>query len=87
MQRMVLLNPGPVTLSDRVRAALMQGDWCHREPEFAELTREINAALVGVYAELRTDYDAVMMTGSGTSAVEAMLAGFAPADGKTLVSG
>ena len=34
-QRMVLLNPGPVTLTKRVRAALTEGDWCHREPEFA----------------------------------------------------
>jgi len=84
-KRMILLNPGPVTLSERVRNALTAGDWCHREPEFAELTREINTGLVGIYPELHDDFDAVMMTGSGTSAVEAMLASFAPADGGTLV--
>lgn len=84
-KRMILLNPGPVTLSARVRNALTAGDWCHREPEFAELTREINTRLVSVYPELRNDFDAVMMTGSGTSAVEAMLASFAPVDGSTLV--
>ncbi|MDH3613863.1 MAG: 2-aminoethylphosphonate aminotransferase [Gammaproteobacteria bacterium] len=82
---MILLNPGPVTLSERVRGALTSGDWCHREPEFAELTREINAELVGIYPEMRDEFAAVTMTGSGTSAVEAMLASFAPADGSTLV--
>ncbi|MDH3435325.1 MAG: aminotransferase class V-fold PLP-dependent enzyme, partial [Gammaproteobacteria bacterium] len=83
--RAVLLNPGPVTLSERVRSALTSGDWCHREPEFAQLTREINAKLVAVYPEMRDAFEAVMLTGSGTSAVEAMLASFAPDDGRTLV--
>lgn len=82
---MILLNPGPVTLSKRVRGALTAGDWCHREPEFAALTREINAGLVSVYPEMQNDFDAVMLTGSGTSAVEAMLASFAPDHGGTLV--
>jgi 2-aminoethylphosphonate-pyruvate transaminase len=83
--RSILLNPGPVTLSARVRAALTSGDWCHREPEFAELTREINAELVTIYPEMRDEFEAVMMTGSGTSAVEAMLVSFAPTIGGTLV--
>ena len=39
-QRQILLNPGPVTLSERVRTALGRGDWCHREPEFAALMQE-----------------------------------------------
>jgi 2-aminoethylphosphonate-pyruvate transaminase len=84
-ERAVLLNPGPVTLSDRVRNALHRGDWCHREPEFAELTREINGHLVRVYRETAQNFESVMLTGSGTSAVEAMLASFAPPDSATLV--
>lgn len=83
--RQVLLNPGPVTLTPRVRNALTSGDWCHREPEFARLTQDINARLVGVYPNLTENYAAVMMTGSGTGAVEAMLASFAPDTGGTLV--
>ncbi|MGI9344430.1 MAG: aminotransferase class V-fold PLP-dependent enzyme [Gammaproteobacteria bacterium] len=82
---MVLLNPGPVTLTPRVRDALTRADWCHREPEFAELTQDINRRLVGVYPNLTESYAAVMMTGSGTSAVEGMLASFAPDTGGTLV--
>ena len=85
MPRTILLNPGPVTLSDRVRAALTAGDWCHREPEFAELTKSINTDLLRVYSAMEDEFDAVTMTGSGTCAVEAMLSTFAPAAHKTLV--
>jgi 2-aminoethylphosphonate-pyruvate transaminase len=83
--RTILLNPGPVTLSDRVRQSLLRGDWCHREPEFADLTRDINGRLVRVYREMAGKYDSVMLTGSGTCAVEAMIASFAPRDSSTLV--
>jgi len=85
VKRNILLNPGPVTLTDRVRNALIRDDWCHREPEFAELTREINAELVRVYADMEAGFSAVLLTGSGTSAVEGMLASFAPDTGGTLV--
>ena len=84
-KRNVLLNPGPVTLTDRVRNALSSDDWCHREPEFAALTQQINTALVQVYPEMEADYSAVILSGSGTSAVEAMLASFAPDTSSTLV--
>jgi 2-aminoethylphosphonate-pyruvate transaminase len=83
--RSILLNPGPVTLSERVRTALTAGDWCHREPEFAALVREINSELAAVHPELSGDYDAVLLTGSGTAAVEATLATFAPDRRRTLV--
>jgi len=83
--RTILLNPGPVTLSDRVRKSLTRGDWCHREPEFADLTRDINGRLVRVYREMAGKYDSVMLTGSGTAAVEAMISSFAPQTSSTLV--
>jgi 2-aminoethylphosphonate-pyruvate transaminase len=85
MSRTILMNPGPVTLSDRVREALTSADWCHREPEFADLTQWINDALVNVYPSTASDFESVMLTGSGTSAVEAMLASFAPDEATTLV--
>lgn len=84
-QRQILLNPGPVTLTERVRAALTRGDWCHREPEFAALMQEINTRLAGVHPALRAGYSAATLAASGTGAVEAMLAAFAPEDGATLV--
>jgi len=83
--RQILLNPGPVTLTDRVRAALTRGDWCHREPEFAALVRDINQRLVQVHPGLADHYRAVTLAGSGTGAVEAMVATFAPDASTTLV--
>ncbi len=83
--RQVLLNPGPVTLTDRVRAALARGDWCHREPEFAALLKDINQRLVRVHTGMDERYRAVTLAGSGTAAVEAMLASFAPDGSTTLV--
>lgn len=69
---MKLLNPGPVTLTQRVRAALQKPDLCHREPEFFEMQRRIRDGLSGVYG-CSSEYAAVLMTGSGTAAVEAMV--------------
>jgi 2-aminoethylphosphonate-pyruvate transaminase len=81
---MILLNPGPVTLTPRVRQALNCDDMCHREPEFATLTLEVLRALEAVY-EGGGEYAAVMLSGSGTSAVEAMLSTFASRTRPTLV--
>jgi len=84
MPRQILLNPGPVTLSDRVRTAMMKPDLCHREKEFATLCLEILAMIAQVYPEAK-DFQPVMLTGSGTSAVEAMLQSFASSTKKTLI--
>ena len=83
--RPILLNPGPVTLSERVRKALLREDLCHREPEFAELILDIKTRLLQVYPEATKDYEAIILTGSGTSAVEAMLSTLIPPSGKALV--
>lgn len=69
---MKLLNPGPVTLTERVRAALQKPDLCHREPEFFQMQRRIREGLTAVY-DCGPDYASVLMTGSGTAAVEAMV--------------
>ena len=80
----LLLNPGPVTLSERVRNSLLQPDLCHREGEFAELVIKVRARLSQVYGT-GAHYDPVLLTGSGTAAVEAMLQTFCPFDTPVLV--
>lgn len=82
---MILLNPGPVTLSPRVRNALLREDLCHREQEFAELTLDLRQRLERTYPSAKDDYSAVLLTGSGTAAVEAMLTSLVPPSAKTLV--
>jgi 2-aminoethylphosphonate-pyruvate transaminase len=81
--RMRLLNPGPVTLTERVRAALQRPDLCHREQEFAELQLDIRRRLEAIYPA--EGYVAILLTGSGTAAVEAMVGSVIPRDGHALV--
>ncbi len=80
----ILLNPGPVTLSQRVREAMLSADLCHREPEFASLQSAIRRKLIDVYNLEETTWAAGLLTGSGTAAVEAMISTLVPGDGKLL---
>ncbi|KVN86092.1 2-aminoethylphosphonate aminotransferase [Burkholderia ubonensis] len=82
---MLLLNPGPVTLTERVRLSLLQPDLCHRESEFFDLQDEARARLVAAYELDPAEWAAVLMTGSGTAAVESMIAALVPQGGKLLV--
>jgi 2-aminoethylphosphonate-pyruvate transaminase len=69
---MILLNPGPVNVSDRVRRALNRPDICHRESEFAELLHRIQRKLLQAFVPgAEAEYTAVVLSGSGTAAVEA----------------
>lgn len=83
--REILLNPGPVNLSERVRQALLRPDLCHREPEFAALQQSIRRQLLRIYDLPEQEWAAILITGSGTSAMEAMLTSCIPARGKVLV--
>lgn len=82
---MILLNPGPVSLSDGVRRALLGPDLCHREAEFFDLQDGVREALLAVYG-LPPAYAAVLLGGSGTAAVEAMITSLVPAGGRLLVA-
>jgi len=78
----VLLNPGPACTSPRVRNALLRGDLCHRESEFADLLlglrRKLRAAL-----DLPSTYGVALVTGAGTAAMEMAVIG-AVRPGRTL---
>lgn len=69
---MILLNPGPVNVSDRVREALLRPDICHREEEFSHLQTGIRQKVLKAFSPPK-GYTVVLLTGSGTSAVEAAL--------------
>ncbi len=82
----VLLNPGPVNVSPRVRQAAFGGpDLCHREPEYSDLQESIRTLLNEVFGAPARDYAAVLLTGSGTAAVEAMIASGVEPGGRLLV--
>ena len=82
---MLLLNPGPVTLTERVRRSLLQPDLCHREPEFFDLQDEARRRLLAVYDLDPALWTAVLMTGSGTAAIESMVAALVPSAGRLLI--
>ena len=81
---MILLNPGPVNVSPRVTAALARGDICHREPECAELLARVRARLLEAFAP-RSGFTAVLLTGSGTAAVEAAVTSVCSPRGRLVV--
>ena len=81
----ILLNPGPVSLSDGVRRAVTRLDLCHREPEYYELQDEVIRGLLDVYQCDPKQWAAVLIGGSGTSAMEAMLASLIPDSARVLV--
>ena len=82
---MILLNPGPVNLSARVRRAHGAEDLCHREPEFAELQAAVRARLLAVYGLDPAVWTLALLGGSGTLAVEALLTTLVPRAGRLLV--
>jgi 2-aminoethylphosphonate-pyruvate transaminase len=82
---MILLNPGPVTLSEGVRRSLLNPDLCHRESEFFDLQEELRAGLLAVYGLDPAQWTAVLMTGSGTAAVDSMIASLPHEDARVLV--
>ena len=81
---MILLNPGPVNVSPRVTAALARGDLCHREPEFAELQASIRDRLARAFAP-KGDFSPILLTGSGTAALEAAVTSVLSATGRLVV--
>ncbi len=79
----VLLTPGPLTTSARVKAA-MQRDWGSRDPAFVRLglrTFERVAQLAGA----GPDHVCVPLQGSGTFAIEAMIGSLVAPHEKLLV--
>ena len=83
---MLLLNPGPVTLSERVRRSLLRPDLCHRESEFFDLQDEARQRLLAVYGIDPGQWCAVLITASGTGAVESMVSTLVPQEGRVLVA-
>ena len=82
---MILLNPGPVTLTHRVKTSLLKGDLCHREPEFGQLQQNIREKLLQVYALDSSTWTSIILTGSGTAAVEALITSLTPKNSNLLI--
>ena len=78
-----LLTPGPLTTSRATKQAMLR-DWGSRDAAFIRINREVRNQVTAI-AGGGDDLTCVPVQGSGTFAVEAMLATFVPRDGKLLL--
>ena len=81
----ILFTPGPLTTSATVKAA-MQRDLGSRDTEFIKLVAESRNELLRIGGVSRdSGYEAILMQGSGTFAVEAVISSVIRPDGELLV--
>ena len=80
----VLFTPGPLTTSRTVKQAMLR-DLGSRDFEFIELVKDIRCKLVALGQAAPEEYTTVLMQGSGTFGLEAVVSSTVPPDGKLLV--
>jgi len=79
----LLLTPGPLSTSKQVKAAMLK-DWCTWDNDYNSIVQDVRTRLVAMCAEDSSAYTSVLMQGSGTFSVEAMIGCVVPRDGKLL---
>lgn len=82
--RYTLLNPGPVNTTPRVKSAMVHHDVCHRDASFSELLVALSGKLRRIF-RASPQHTTVLVTGSGTAAMECAVSSIVPRDGKILV--
>jgi len=82
----ILLTPGPLSTSPTVRQAMLR-DWCTWDDDYnLGVVTPIREGLIALATATRPqDYTAVLMQGSGTFSVEAMIGTAVPREGRLLV--
>jgi 2-aminoethylphosphonate-pyruvate transaminase len=78
-----LFTPGPLTTSASVKQAMLR-DLGSRDQEFISLVKDVRQKLLALGGG-GEEYTAVLMQGSGTFGVEAVLSSVIPPDGKLLI--
>jgi len=80
----ILFTPGPLTTSQTVKQAMLR-DLGSRDIEFIRLVKDIRHKLVELGQASLNEYTTVLMQGSGTFGLEAVVSSTVPTDGKLLV--
>ena len=81
----LLFTPGPLTTSCAVKKAMLR-DVGSRDDEFVNVVREIRQHVLGVAGVSQADgYEAILIQGSGTFGIEAVVSSVIPRDGKLLI--
>ena len=85
MPRYRLLTPGPVAVPERVRLAMAETLLHHRAPAFLPVFAEVRENLKKVF---QTERDVLILTSTGTGAMEAAVANLlSPGDLALVVRG
>lgn len=79
----LLLTPGPLSTTKSVKAAMLR-DWCTWDDDYNSIVQDIRRQLVDL-ASAKEGYTSVLMQGSGTFSVEAVIGSALAADGELLV--
>jgi 2-aminoethylphosphonate-pyruvate transaminase len=85
IKRNILLNPGPATTTDTVKAALLAPDMCHREQDFVDVIEKLRKDLVKIAHGNDKDHVAVLFSGSGTINMDVALNSLLPDSKKVLI--
>lgn len=73
MKPYLLLTPGPLTTSETVKEAMMT-DWCTWDADYnVHIVEEIRKSLVALATTATNEYTSVLLQGSGTYCVEAVI--------------
>lgn len=80
----ILLTPGPLTTSQTVKLAMLR-DLGSRDTEFINIVKQIRKSLLKLAGDENNEYEAIIMQGSGTFSVEAVISSVTPPNGKWLV--
>ena len=75
MKNYKLLTPGPLTTTDTVKKEMLF-DHCTWDDDYKAITQEIRSKLLKLAHVSEDEYTAVLMQGSGTFGVEAVLSFF-----------
>jgi 2-aminoethylphosphonate-pyruvate transaminase len=82
-QDKLLFTPGPLTTSLTVKQAALR-DLGSRDQEFITMVRTIRRKLLELGGVADQGFEAILMQGSGTFAIESVLSSTVPPDGKVL---
>ncbi|MCP4181361.1 MAG: 2-aminoethylphosphonate--pyruvate transaminase [bacterium] len=80
----VLHTPGPLTTSQGVKHAMLR-DLGSRDNEFINIVRNVREKLLRIGEVSSPEYEAIILQGSGTFSLEAVLSSFTPPKGKWLI--
>ncbi|MFN2340791.1 MAG: 2-aminoethylphosphonate--pyruvate transaminase [Halanaerobium sp.] len=80
----LLLTPGPLTTTKSVRAAMLK-DWCTWDDDYKKIVEKIREKLLLLADAKKNEYTSVLMQGSGTFALEAVINTITDSESKILV--